>query len=185
MNVSKMGFRTNQIARSPRCRGCQSGQYGEALSSLHRLNLHLKNNLTALLEVSLDAYSRQYICCQNTHVNGDLGAIRVLNGGVITLDPFVVDKLSYHKVKLLAIGLSDATAGCIGLVGWLFSRDGINSPVRQLLPTPPVRVSAVSGCASGTRRSKSSQLTMTREARATDLLQARQHGIRGWSHVSC
>lgn len=69
--------------------------------------------------------------CGTTYINLELGAIRVLDGGIIALDPLVVHELGCRPCELLQ---EDGEPALVRLCG---CGEEDNLPVKQLLPTPP------------------------------------------------
>lgn len=61
-----------------------------------------------------------------TYINRDLGTIGVLDGGIIALNPLIVNKLG---CVLVGLSVSGQFRGC--------QDSGLYVPVRQLFPTPP------------------------------------------------
>lgn len=77
-------------------------------------NSHFENNLTSLLDETSQSgrkggvQERKRSHCAFTYIDLELCAIRILNGGIIALDPLIVDELGCSRISFCAAkGRSD------------------------------------------------------------------------------
>jgi len=88
------------------CQRCQDWSWSETVVQNKSSALHLQNNLAALNKAALATWVRMvYKQRTNTYIDRYLGSVRVLDRGIIALDPFVVDKLSCIVIGPSASGV--------------------------------------------------------------------------------
>lgn len=82
---------------------------------------------------TVNVRARVIIIRSRTHINRLLRPIRVLNGGIVALNPLIMDELGY---VLFTTSSAELKGGAFPDVWGLRERQ--NAPVRQLFPTPPL-----------------------------------------------